>query len=152
MGAILQNGTTIIADSVLAANHSTSTEEWFFTVISTWSGHVEVMGLPAGDYTQEDLDHGRVTFIHHSEEEGGVVTPVTTAGFTFTVTHDILTSAPEDFMLVVLKDVMANNTGTAVPEVRGRSLNHSNTSCCQTCLNWWLMCLQVRSAMYRVVR
>jgi len=113
---VFENGTTIIADSVLAANHSTSTEEWFFTVISTWSGHVEVMGLPAGDYTQEDLDHGRVTFIHHSEEEGGVVTPVTTAGFTFTVTHDILTSAPEDFMLVVLKDVMANNTGTAVPE------------------------------------
>lgn len=115
------------------------TGEWVYDVVSTLNGQVALDGVQCTAYTQNDVEDGRVEFVHEWRNEDGSADAV--AGVNFTITAEgTITSGVIPFNVVVVKDTIQfiNKTQPSVPEVR--------TSCVSvftqllTCLGTSLVC------------
>ena len=84
-----------------------------YNVTSTTNGHVELNGVLSTNFTQDDINNGRVTFIHDGTE-------TVAADFDFTVTDGTVTTASETLSLTVtpVNDAvtLTLNTGATVNE------------------------------------
>jgi hypothetical protein len=84
-----------------------------YNVTGTTHGHVALNGTLTTTFTQDDINNGRVTFVHDGSE-------TITADFDFTVTDGTITTASETLSLTVtpVQDPVSLvlNTGTTVNE------------------------------------
>ena len=114
-------GTTLtITTAMLSASDLDSTDvQLTYSVVagSSLGGFVQVRGVNATSFTQPDLAHSRVTFVHDGSEGAS-------AGFSFTLSDGAATVAAQRFAIVVspVNDapVVVRNAGASVTEVRPR--------------------------------